>query len=48
MCLIIFVWKVIFGMLLILVVNWDEFYVCFVVDVGWWNDYFYIYVGCDL
>ena len=48
MCLIIFAWKVIPGMPLILAANRDEFYARPAADAGWWNDHPHIYAGRDL
>lgn len=48
MCLIIFAWKVIPGMPLIMAANRDEFYARPAVDAGWWKDHPHIYAGRDL
>ncbi|WDZ94358.1 NRDE family protein [Herbaspirillum sp. WKF16] len=48
MCLIIFAWKVIPGMPLILAANRDEFYARPAADAGWWSDYPQVFAGRDL
>lgn len=48
MCLIIFAWKVIPGMPLILAANRDEFYARPATDANWWADYPQIFAGRDL
>ncbi|WP_050467626.1 NRDE family protein [Herbaspirillum chlorophenolicum] len=48
MCLIIFAWKVIPGMPLILAANRDEFYARPAADAGWWSDYPKVFAGRDL
>ncbi|MFL9925990.1 NRDE family protein [Herbaspirillum lusitanum] len=48
MCLIIFAWKVIPGMPLIVAANRDEFYARPAANAGWWNDYPKIFAGRDL
>ncbi|TWC71855.1 NRDE family protein [Herbaspirillum sp. SJZ099] len=48
MCLIIFAWKVIPGMPLILAANRDEFYARPTADAGWWSDYPKVFAGRDL
>ena len=48
MCLIIFAWKVIPGMPLIMAANRDEFYARPAAHADWWNDHPKIYAGRDL
>lgn len=48
MCLIIFAWKVIPGMPLIVAANRDEFYARPADNADWWSDYPKIFAGRDL
>lgn len=48
MCLIVFAWKVIPGMPLIVAANRDEYYHRPTAPAGWWEDHPDIYAGKDL